>query len=161
MKNLIIIAAIGRNNELGLNNNLIWRLSGDLRFFRDNTINHSIVMGFNTFESLPGLLKNRNHIIITHRELNIPDVKIVHSIEEFFEYAKSLKDDIYVIGGASIYKALLPFCDKMLLTHIDAVHEADVFFPEFYQNDWDSEIIDEKEESGIKYKHLVYKRNDR
>ena len=70
MKDLIIIAAIGKNNELGLNNNLIWHLPGDLKFFKENTINKSIVMGLNTFKSLPNLLKNRNHIVITHQNID-------------------------------------------------------------------------------------------
>ena len=66
MKDLIIIAAIGKNNELGLNNNLIWHLPGDMKFFKENTMNKNIVMGLNTFKSLPGLLKNRHHIVVTH-----------------------------------------------------------------------------------------------
>ena len=69
MKDLIIIAAIGKNNELGLNNNLIWHLPGDMKFFKETTINKNIVMGFNTFKSLPNLLKDRHHIVLTHKNI--------------------------------------------------------------------------------------------
>ena len=118
MKDLVLIAAIGENNELGYNNNLIWHLKGDLKFFKEQTMNRNIVMGLNTFKSLPNLLKNRYHIVITHQNIDNPNIKVVHSIEELFEYLNTIDDDIYVIGGASIYKALLPYSNKMVLTHI-------------------------------------------
>ena len=156
MKDLIIIAAIGKNNELGLNNNLIWHLPGDLKFFKENTINKSIVMGLNTFKSLPNLLKNRNHIVITHQNIDNSNITVVHSIEELFKYLEQIDDDVYVIGGSSIYRELIPYANKMLLTHIEASHEADVFFPQIDENNWDKELIKENEDNGIKYKHYAY-----
>ena len=161
MRDLIIIAAIGSNGELGLNNNLIWHLPGDLKFFKKTTMNKSIVMGFNTFKSLPNLLKNRNHIVITHQNISNPNIKVVNSIEELFEYLKKIDDDVYVIGGASIYKELMPYSTKMILTHIEATHEADVYFPSIDETEWNKKLIKENSDNGIKYKHYVYKRNDR
>ena len=73
---LSIIAAIGQNNELGINNQLIWHLKKDMKFFKETTINHKIVMGRKTFESLPKLLVNREHIILTKQNINLPNVKI-------------------------------------------------------------------------------------
>lgn len=158
MKDLIIIAAIGKNNELGLNNNLIWQLPGDLKFFKENTMNKSIVMGLNTFKSLPGLLKGRNHIVITHRNINISDVKVVNCIDELFEYLSTIDDDVYVIGGATIYKELMPYSTKMIITQIDDTKPADVFFPKINESEWDKSCISEKVEKNIKYKHYVYVR---
>ena len=158
MKDLIIIAAIGENRELGLNNDLIWHLPGDLKFFRENTMNKNIVMGYNTFRSLPGLLKNRNHIVITHQNIDNSNIKIVNSIDELFEYLELVDDDVYVIGGASIYKALMPYSTKMLLTEIDASHEADVYFPEIHNEEWNRKMIGANSDGGVSYKHYVYTR---
>ena len=160
MKNLTIIAAIGKNNELGLNNNLIWKFKEDMKFFKENTIGKSIVMGRKTLESLPTLLPGRKHLVISKKmdeDLN-GEVKVFSSIENFIEYALSQDEEIMVIGGASIYKELLPYSDRMLLTEVDDEHLADTFFPEFNKDEWESTILSEQEEQGIKYKHLEYKR---
>jgi len=158
MKDLILIAAIGKNNELGLNNSLIWHLPGDLKFFKENTINKNIVMGFNTFKSLPGLLKNRHHIVVTHQNIDNNDVKVVGSIQELLNYLDTIDDDIYVIGGATIYRELMKYSNKMLITHIDMSHEADVYFPTIKAEAWDKILLKENKESNIKYKHYVYVR---
>ena len=158
MKDLIIIAAIGQNNELGYKNDLIWHLPGDLKFFKNNTMNKSIVMGFNTFKSLPGLLKGRQHIVITHQNIDIPNVKIVHNIEELFKYLDTIDDDVYIIGGASIYNELMPYATKMLITRIEDTKPADVFFQVIDESIWNKELLNEKEEKNIKYKHYVYVR---
>ena len=160
MKDLIIIAAIGKNNELGLNNNLIWHLPGDMKFFKETTINKNIVMGFNTFKSLPNLLKDRHHIVLTHKNIENNNITVVKSIDELFNYLETIEDDVYVIGGASIYKLLMPYSNKMILTKIEESHDADVFFPNIDEKDWNKQLIKENEDNGIKYKHYVYKRND-
>ncbi|MBQ9012259.1 MAG: dihydrofolate reductase [Bacilli bacterium] len=88
MKKLIIIAAIGKNNELGKNNDLIWHIKGDMKFFKENTINHHVVMGKNTFLSLPGMLKDRVHLVLNDDDYKFPDdVIVIRSIEEFYEKA--------------------------------------------------------------------------
>lgn len=160
MKDLIIIAAIGKNNELGLNNNLIWHLPGDMKFFKETTINKNIVMGFNTFKSLPNLLKDRHHIVLTHKKIENNNITVVNSIDGLFNYLETIDDDVYVIGGASIYKLLMPYSNKMILTEIEESHDADVFFPNIDEKDWNKQLIKENEDNGIKYKHYVYKRND-
>ena len=160
MENLTIIAAIGRNNELGLDNNLIWKFKEDMQFFKENTMGKSMVMGRKTLESLPKLLPGRKHIVISRRMVDDfdPEVKVFSSVQNFIQYALSQDEEIMVIGGASIYKELLPYSDKMLLTEVDDEHLADAFFPEFNKEEWDSKILSEQEEQGIKYKHLEYKR---
>ena len=159
MKNLTIIAAIGKNNELGYNNNLIWKFKEDMQFFKENTMGKSIVMGRKTLESLPKLLPGRKHIVISRRiREEDSEIKYFSSIQNFIQYALAQDEEIMVIGGASIYKELLPYSDKMLLTEIDDEHIADAFFPEFDKEEWDSTLLSEQEEQGIKFKHLEYTR---
>lgn len=160
MNKLIIIAAIGKNNELGKENDLIWKFKGDMRFFKNNTIGHHILMGKNTFYSLPKLLPNRKHIVLSTKENNFQE-EVIHikNIDEFNELIKNIDDDIYVIGGASIYDLMLPFTDEMLLTHInDECSDADVYFPKFKDEEWDKELLEINKENDIEYSHVLYKR---
>ena len=160
MKNVSIIAAIGKNNELGYNNELIWRLSGDLKFFKKMTVNKDIIMGSNTFYSLKKLLSNRKHIVLTSKNsVNDNQVLIMHTKEELIEYFKFLKEEVMVIGGASIYKQLLEYADRLYLTHIDASYDnADTFFPVIDYKEWDSELLGTNIDNNIAYKHVLYKR---
>lgn len=159
MKNLTIIAAIGKNGELGNNNELIWKIPEDMKFFKENTIGKYIVMGKNTLKSLPGLLLNRKHIVLTRKSAELDsEVIVFHNKEDLLNYIKSLDEEVMVIGGAQIYSLLIEYADKMLLTEIDATSEADVYFPEFNKEDWNSTILSEYEYQGINYKHVVYTR---
>ena len=158
MKKLIIIAAIGKNNELGYKNDLIWKLKGDMKFFKENTINHHVVMGENTFYSLPKKLENRIHIVLSFDGNFDDDIIVVRSIDEFFDVAKNIDDDIYVIGGASIYNQFINYADELFLTHIESESKADVYFPDFNEYDYDVDILEEKSENNINYKHVLYKK---
>lgn len=94
-----IIAAIGRNNELGKNNGLIWSLPNDLKFFKEKTTGKTIIMGRKTFESLPRMLPNRKHIVLSSSD-NFPEgVESFDSLEELFQAYKNLEDEMFVIGG--------------------------------------------------------------
>jgi len=159
MKNITMIAAIGKNNELGKNNQLIWHLKEDLKFFRDQTINKPIVMGIKTFESLPGLLPKRKHIVLTRRDIDLgPEVDVFHSIDELLNSIKEY-EEVMIIGGASIYKQFLEYADKLILTEIEAEDSsADAYFPTFNHDEWNAKLIAEKTEGSISYKHLVYTR---
>ena len=159
MAKIIMIAAVGKNLELGKNNNLIWHLKEDLTFFKNTTMNHKIVMGYNTFQSLPKLLPGRTHLVITHRDLNINKVSVYHNETDLFNYLKSLKEDVYIIGGATIYKLMLDKADELLLTEIDAEDKyADAYFPAFNKEEYEREVISELEEQNIKFKHVRYRR---
>jgi len=155
---LIIIAAIGKNKELGINNKLIWNLPGDLKFFKEKTTGHTIVMGRKTFESLGRILPNRKHVLITHQNLNNKDIQIYHSVTEFLnEYDENGK--VFIIGGGSIYKEFINYVDEMYLTHIEASsNEADTFFPNFNEDEFEKEILGENIDNNIKYKHIYYRR---
>lgn len=158
MKNITLIAAIGKNRELGKNNNLIWHLKEDMKFFRSETMGKPIVMGVKTFESLPKMLPGRKHIVLTTKKRDLPEeVQIVHSIDELLKIAEEY-EEVMIIGGASVYAQMIDYSDKLVLTEIDAESNADVYFPDFDKSCWDSEVLAEHEENNIKYKHLVYKR---
>ena len=160
MKNITMIAAVGKNLELGKNNGLIWHIKEDLQFFKQQTMGKPIVMGRKTLESLPKLLPGRQHIVLTRQNLDLPEqVLIVHSKEELLEYVKAHEEEVMIIGGASIYKEMLPDADKLILTEIDAEDkEADAYFPSFNKDEWDREVLSTHTETQPTYKHLVYKR---
>ena len=101
----------------------------------------------------------REHLILTHRKIdNSKQVLTFDSIPKLLEYLSNIDEDAYVIGGATIYKELMPYTSKMLLTHIEDTHKADVYFPKFDDNDWKKEELDSIEENNVKYKHCLYKR---
>ena len=122
---ITLIAAIGKNNELGYQNKLLWSLPGDMKYFKENTTGKRVVMGRKTYESIGRPLPNRENIVITSHE--IPEVKTVKSIDDIL----SLEGDTYIIGGASIYKEFIKYAGFLLLTEVDDSPTADAFFPEF------------------------------
>ncbi len=159
MKKLIIIAAIGRNNELGYKGNLIWKFKSDMKFFKEKTINHTIVMGDTTFFSLPKLLEDRKHIVLSLNRNDFPsDVIVLRSIDEFKKLSSTIDDDIYIIGGASIYKQFINYADELILTEINDVALADVYFPSFNKDDYDIKVLGENIENNIYFKHVLYKK---
>lgn len=159
MKNLVMIAAIGKNRELGKSNDLIWKFKEDLNFFRKTTHGHHVVMGLKTLESLPRKLENRTYHVISNTPFTPAwEMNVYGDIPSFIDFAKRSKEDIFVMGGASIYTQLLPYSDKLILTEIDATSQADVWFPEFNKKDFNAELIGEYSEDGVNYKRVIYTR---
>ena len=159
MKNLSLIAAIGKNRELGKDNDLIWHLKEDMKFFRKMTNNKTIIMGRKCFESLPGLLPNREHIILTNnKDYKVDNAIVMNNVDDVLNYVKNTDEECFIIGGAKIYELFLPYCDNLYLTEIDDEKDADIYFPEIAYNLYKKEIIDEKEEENIKYKFILYRR---
>lgn len=131
-----IIAAIGTNNELGKGNTLLWHMPSDMKFFRDTTRGHTVIMGRKTFESLKGPLPKRKNIVIT-RDKNYQKngIDVVHSLDEAVKLADG--DEIFIIGGAEIYKQAINIADKLYITHVDATDkDADAFFPKIIPIVW-------------------------
>ncbi len=129
-----MISSVGRNGELGKKNNLIWRFSRDMKFFKETTMGHTVVMGYNTYKSLPGDLPGR-HIIVVSFE-SVDGVETVNGIDTIIKKYKDTDEEIFICGGASIYRQFMPYADKLYLTEIEAEDaEADTFFPEFDVND--------------------------
>lgn len=157
--NISLILSVGRNNEIGRGNDLIWHFHADMKFFREITTGNTVIMGRKTFESLPKVLPNRKNIVIsTDRNLKIDGAVVVHSVEEALEKAKN--DNVFVIGGGKIYAEFLPLADKIYLTEIDAqCPEADTFFPAFDSSLYTRTVLGENEEDGIKFSHVLYTKN--
>ena len=154
---LSMIAAVGKGNELGKNNGLIWNIPNDLKFFKEKTIGKTVVMGANTFHSIGKPLPQRKNIVITHQ--NIDKVLIYKSIREFLIDYKNKTEEVFIIGGASIYKEFIDYVSTIYLTEIDASDkEADTYFPEFNKQLYEKIILDKNEENGIKYTHTIYKK---
>ena len=154
-----IIAAIGKNNELGKDNKLIWSIPDDLKFFKEITWGHDIIMGRITFESLPNLLEKRNHIVLTRKKEIIKGAVVYNNINKLIKDYQ--EKEVFVIGGATIYKQFLEYAENMYLTLIDSeCKEADTFFPAFNENEFNKKILKEgyDQNSNLKYKHVLYKR---
>lgn len=128
-----LIVAVDKNWAIGKDNQLLVRIPSDMKFFRDTTVGKVVVMGRKTLESFPnGMpLKKRTNIVLTkNKDYRINDATIVHSIKECLEELKQYDDeDIYIIGGESVYRAFLPYCRLAHVTCIDHVYEADTYFP--------------------------------
>ena len=154
-----IIAAIGKNNELGKDNDLIWHLPNDLKFFKEVTTGKTIIMGRKTFNSLPKMLPNRKHIVLSSSDDFPSEVKVFHKLEDILDYFKDTDEELFIIGGGSIYKLFLDYANKLYLTEVDAeCKTADTYFPIFDKDEYDKEIIKENEDNGIKYTHVLYKK---
>jgi dihydrofolate reductase len=131
-----LIVAMTRARVIGRNNTMPWHLPADLKRFRAITMGRPIIMGRKTFESLPRVLPGRPHIVIS-RDPNYeaPDAEVVASLDAALEVANDA-EEVFVIGGAEIYRQALPRADRIYLTLVDAEIEGDVYFPEFDLSDW-------------------------
>lgn len=142
MYKVALIAAIADNNAIGLNNKLIYWLPNDLKRFKELTTGHTIIMGSNTFRSLPkGALPNRRNIVLSRKESSFAGAEHFASLEEALSNCID-EDIVYIIGGEQLYKASLPIADILCLTEInDTPVNADAFFPYFDKKEW--EIIEQ------------------
>ena len=155
-----IIAAIGKNRELGLNGALIFHIKEDLQFFKEMTINHPVIMGRKTFESIGRPLPNRKNYVITHNPESLPDsVELVSDLVEFLEEHQTDNEEIFVIGGSSVYELALPYAENIYLTEINATSKADTFFPKFNKSNYSRKVIKKGKEDDLTYQFVHYKYN--
>lgn len=160
---LSIIVAVAKNNVIGKDNKLIWHLPEDLKRFKRITTGHTIIMGRKTFESLGRVLPNRTHIVLskdTDFKVDDENVQVINDISLLGEYISS-EEENFVIGGASIYKLLMPYTNKMYITKINKEFEGDVFFSEIEEKDWkvvetQKGLTDEK--NVYDYEYVTYVR---
>ncbi|MGA0560378.1 dihydrofolate reductase [Larkinella sp. VNQ87] len=133
-----LIAAVAENGVIGQDNDLVWSLPDDFKYFKQTTSAHPILMGRKTFESLGKPLKNRLNVVITRNAEYRPDeVVVVDSLENALaEARKTGTDEAFVIGGAEVYKQALPLADRLYLTEVKASFEGDTRFPDFDRTDW-------------------------
>ena len=155
-----IIAAIGKNNELGKDNNLIWHIKEDLQNFKNLTMNKYIVMGTNTYKSLPKRLEGRKYILLSKSIDTIDNGLVFHEFDDLLEFINNQDEEVMIIGGASIYKLFISYADKLYLTEIDEESEADSYFPKFDKSKYSKTILKESIDNNIKYKFVTYERSD-
>ena len=161
MRNISIIVAIASNYAIGKNNDLLWHISDDLKHFKKITSGHPVIMGKRTFESLPiRPLPGRDNIVLTDiAGETIQGCVMVYSIEEALKWCEN-KGECFIIGGGSVYKQFMPFADTLYITYVDKDFEADTFFPEIAELEW--ELIEEEpqfsESNNFSYSFRKYKR---
>ena len=162
-----IIAAVAENNVIGKDNGMVWHLPADLKYFKNKTQGHYVIMGRKTFESLDGQLSGRPTIIVTRKTDYHPQgYYVVHDVQDAFALAKSKGEkEVFILGGAEIYKLTLALdlVDKMYLTEIKASFEGDTFFPAFDRQQWEevsraSHAPDEKNKYPYAFVEYVRKR---
>ena len=160
---LSTIVAIANNNVIGKDNKLIWHLPEDLKRFKQITTGKNIIMGRKTFESLGRVLPNRKHIILCNdmeMDIDNENVEILDDISKLDKYINSGEEN-FVIGGATIYKLLMPYVNKLYITKINHDFEGDVYFPEIKEKEW-KEISKEKglknDENPYDYEYITYVR---
>ena len=159
-----IIVAADKNWAIGKNNKLLVSIPQDMKFFRETTTGKVVVMGRKTLESFPGgqPLKKRVNIVLTSdKNYHVNGADIVHSIDALLEELKKYPaEDIYVIGGESIYRQLLPYCDKAYVTKIEHVYDADTFFPNLDEDpQWRmTKTSDEQTYFDLEYEFTIYER---
>ena len=158
-----IIVAISDNNAIGRDNNLLWHISEDLRFFKRTTLGWPVIMGRKTFESIGRALPSRVNIVVSRGFSTGEDVAVVGSLEEAFRVAEETNlERCFVIGGGQIYAQAFPMVDSLVVTHVHTVIEgADTFFPQIDPEVWQvaqrSELFHD-EESGYDFEFVEYYR---
>lgn len=160
-----IIVAKAKNDVIGKDNQLVWKLSTDLKLFKKLTTGHHIIMGRKTYESVGRPLPNRTSVVITrNKDFSLPEGHVIaYSLEEAIKICIGRHlDEVFIIGGAEIYKQAMKFADELLVTQVDAYPEGDVFFPKIDPKIWQmvsSEHYEKDQNNQYSFDFVVYKRN--
>ena len=151
-----IISAIGKNHEIGKNGKLLFHIKNDMRFFREKTTGHKVVMGRKTWESLPGKLENRKNLVVSRNPVKNAD-ETISDLEKFIKENKDAEEEIFIIGGEKIYSEFLKHAKILYLTEIDASDpDADTFFPLFDKTEYEKEVIKKGKEDALVYSIVKY-----
>ena len=158
--NLSIIVAIAQNYAIGKNNDLLWHISDDLKRFKSLTSGHTVIMGRNTWNSLPRKpLPKRRNIIMTHEfDFHADGAEVAHSVSQAIDFVRD-EEEVFIMGGAAVYSLFLPFVKRMYVTWIWQDFDADVYFPEIDMSRFvktnESEVFVDQE-SGLRYSFADY-----
>lgn len=151
-----LIACVGKNRELGKGGKLIFHIKEDMKFFRDTTMGHKIVMGRKTWESLPHKLPGRTNLVISRREVEGADETITE-LSDYIAKNENTSEEIFVIGGGMVYFEFLKHAKKLYLTEVDAEEvAADTFFPEFDRENYRKRVIKEGKDHDLAFTILEY-----
>ncbi|GAB3250365.1 dihydrofolate reductase [Chitinimonas naiadis] len=155
---LSLIAALARNHTVGINNTLPWHLPDDLKYFKATTSGHPIIMGRKTYDSIGRPLPNRHNIVVTRdTRWQAEGVTVVHSIADAIKAAGEV-DEVFLIGGATLYAEALPFADRLYLTEIEADIEGDAFFPAWSRANFRELQREKRQGPEFAYSFVVYER---
>jgi dihydrofolate reductase len=162
---LSAICAMASNRVIGKNGDLPWHIPEDFKFFKDKTTGHAMIMGRKTFDSLPGLLPNRLHVVITRQKDYKPEGAVVcATIDEAVAYCRTQTDkwgeEVFIIGGGEIFKQMMPMTDRIYLTEIHVPYEGDAFFPEFDKSIF-KETHRSHREQPVPFDFVTYERQKR
>ena len=157
-----LLVARDENGVIGINNQLPWHLPADLAYFKRVTMNHKIIMGRKTFQSIGRILPGREYIVLTRDpSFSYEGCTVLHSIDEMLQKYEHLNEEIFVIGGSEIFKEILPHAKRLFITEIHHAFEGDTFFPDIDSSEW--KVI--SNEPGVKddrnpydYEYVVYER---
>lgn len=157
-----MIAAVAANGALGFENKLLYWLPNDLKRFKQLTTGHTVVMGRRTFDSLPkGALPNRRNVVVSATVNALPGAEVYHTLEEALSSCRE-EEEVFVMGGASVYRQAIPFAQRLFLTEVDNVPaQADVFFPPVKADEWEVVNVEEHqpdERHAHVYRFVDYKR---
>ena len=164
-----LIVAMDNERGIGKNNDLMWHLPADMKFFKETTLGHIVVMGRKNFDSIPErfrpLVGRENVVLTRNTDFLAENCQVFHSLEACLAaYENETERFVYIIGGGQIYKQALQLncVDEMYITHVDHVYGADTFFPEIDQNNWDTSVVfshevDEKNAVAFQVKHYIKK----
>ena len=154
-----IIAAVGKNRELGQSGKLVFNIKEDMKFFKDTTTGHKVVMGYRTWQSLPGKLPNRQNIVVSSDPVDNADLTI-SDLPAFIKENKDTEEEIFIIGGGMIYSQFIDYAKNLYLTEIDATApDADVFFPDFDKSKYTKTIIKKGSQDDLIYAFVKYTKN--
>lgn len=155
---ITLIAAIGRNNEIGYNNQLLWNIPEDMKHFKTYTMGKVVIMGRRTFESIGKALPGRKTIVVSSRNINNTAIRAT-SIESALS-VDHCYPELVVIGGEMLYEQTIGLADKLVITHIDAEFSADAFFPKIDLKVWKINKSVESKDDNYNYKFVEYIRNE-
>lgn len=157
-----LIAAVGKNNELGLDNHLIFNIPGDLKFFRNTTLGKTVIMGRKTYESIGKPLPKRINIVVSNSLKETDGITIINSFEEVLEKYLNSEEEVFIIGGESLYNYFINYAQNIYLTKVYANAVADKYFPSFDENNYNQTLLGENKENNLEYKHILYRsKNER
>jgi dihydrofolate reductase len=154
------IVAIGENNAIGKDNQLLWHLPNDLKHFKEITAGHSIIMGRKTFDSVGKPLPKRRNIVVTRQDIQIPGCEVVRSIEDGLALCKG-EGEVFIGGGAEIYRQAMPLTNRIYLTIVHKSFDADTFFPELDMSVWQEtsrEDFEPDDKNALPYSFITLER---
>jgi dihydrofolate reductase len=155
-----IIVAIAKNHAIGKDNKLLWYLPNDLKHFKDVTTGHTVIMGRKTYDSVGKPLPKRRNIIITRQAISIEGCEVVNSLEAALALCKD-EDEVFIVGGAEIYRQAISLTDRIYLTVIDQEFDGDSFFPELDPAEWEEkerENFEPDEKNKLRYSFITLER---